>query len=157
VQRKQMRHSERRISVTAAICVLSASSMAHAGPVLGTAAHTLTTNTPPARSARPLTLTLTAPRAPAMSMHRQPLALDAPRQGLIGRETASQLAPTDTKGAVAFPIRWQKRTEIERVARDIKHNGLPLVHLWGTGRSLLAIGLSPHGVPGIYFTQKVPD
>ena len=93
----------------------------------------------------------------AMSMHRQPLALDAPRQSLIGRETASQLAPTDTKGAVAFPIRWQKRTEIERVARDIKHNGLPLVHLWGTGRSLLAIGLSPHGVPGIYFTQKVPD
>ena len=53
MQRKQMRHSERRISVTAAICVLSASSMAHAGPVLGTAAHTLATNTPHARSARP--------------------------------------------------------------------------------------------------------
>src|ERR1700730_10461993 len=142
-----IRHSERRISVTAEICVLSPSSMAHAGPVLGTAAHTLATNTPHARSARPLTLTLTAPRAPAMSMHRQPLALDAPRHGLIGRETAGTLAQTDTKGSVAFPIRWQKRTEIERGARNFKHNGLPLVHLWGAGRNLIAIGLSPHAFP----------
>jgi hypothetical protein len=152
-----MRHSRSRMLVVATMCACGASSMAHAGAALSTAAQALATNTPHTPGARPLTLTLTTPPAPAMSVHRQPLALDAPRYGLGGRETAAHLAPTEREGAVAFPIHWQKRTELERIARDFRHNGLPLVRLWGSGRNLLAIGLSPRRVPGIYFTQKVPD
>jgi hypothetical protein len=152
-----MRHSRSRMLVVATMCACGASSMAHAGPPLSAPAQALAINTPPTPSARPLTLTPTTLPAPAMSVHPQPLALDAPRLGLVGRETVAHLAPTEREGVVAFPIQWQKRTELERIARNFRHNGLPLVRLWGSGRNLLAIGLSPHRVPGIYFTQNVPD
>jgi hypothetical protein len=33
---------------------------------------------------------------------------------------------------------------------------LPLVHLWESPHYLLALGLSNHKVPGLYFTQKLP-
>jgi hypothetical protein len=150
---EQIRRSYSRISVAAAVCVCSVSSMAHAGTADLTAALALATDAQHARSARAMTLTLAAPIAP----HRQQLTFEAPRQEIIGRESAPQFASSDTESAIAFPIAWQKRIELERVVRNFRHNGLPLVHLWGEGRNLLAIGLSPHGVPGIYFTQKVPD
>jgi hypothetical protein len=44
-----------------------------------------------------------------------------------------------------------------RAARNFRRNGLPLVRLWESGHGLVALGLNPHGVPGIYFTQKVQD
>jgi hypothetical protein len=152
-QTKQIRPCHSRTPIAAAICLCSASSMAHAGTALSTAALAVATNAQHARSVPAMTLTLTAPPPP----QRQQLAFDAPRQGIVGRESAPQFASSDTEHAVAFPIPWQKRTEIERVVRNFRHNGLPLVRLWGEGRNLLAIGLNPHGVPGIYFTQKLPD
>jgi hypothetical protein len=91
-------------------------------------------------------------------MQRRLRAFDQRFHGLDGQEFAAQ--PNTTAGAgnasITFPVRWQK-PEIERVVRNFRHQGLSLVHLWGSGRNVLAIGLSPHGVPGIYFTQRVPD
>jgi hypothetical protein len=64
-----------------------------------------------------------------------------------------------TRFGVAFPIKWQKEPQIVTAARKFRRQGLPLVHLWqsDSGEHVLAIGLNPHGVPGIWFTQKVPD
>jgi hypothetical protein len=60
----------------------------------------------------------------------------------------------------AFPIRWESTPanldpKVVSLARNFRHNGLPIVHLWGSGRNLLALGLNPHGKPGIYFTQNM--
>jgi hypothetical protein len=44
-----------------------------------------------------------------------------------------------------------------RSARYFRRRGLPLVHLWESPQFLLALGLSGHGVPGVYFTQKLPN
>jgi hypothetical protein len=61
-----------------------------------------------------------------------------------------------------FAIHWQSHPdgvdpEVVRLARNYRRDGLPVVHLWQSGRSLLHIGLNPHGVPGIYFTQKMGE
>jgi hypothetical protein len=60
----------------------------------------------------------------------------------------------------AFPIKWEStpanlNPKIVSLARNFRHNGLPIVHLWGSGRNLLALGLNPHGKPGLYFTQNM--
>jgi hypothetical protein len=41
-------------------------------------------------------------------------------------------------------------------ARSYRHRGLPLVDLWQSSHYMVALGLSNHGVPGVYFTQKLP-
>jgi hypothetical protein len=41
-------------------------------------------------------------------------------------------------------------------ARNYRHRGLPLVDLWQSSHYMVALGLSNHGVPGVYFTQKLP-
>ena len=158
-QTKQMQHSDSRIAVAAAICVWVASAAAHAGAAIDTAAQVSAPNISLARSAQPLKrLTLTAPQALAISGHRpHALGIGGPRQMESGRESAPQLTPVDRESKVAFPIQWQRGTAMERVARNYKYNGVPLVHLSGAGGTMLAIGVSPRGVPGIYFTQKVPD
>ena len=68
------------------------------------------------------------------------------------------------RSAVGFTIHWQNQNnpsfvspKLASLARNFRHNGLPVVHLWQSGRNLLAIGLNPHGKPGIYFTQQLPD
>jgi len=104
---------------------------------------------------------------------RAPQRLDGVRQGLGG---GLQGLPVRTGGVdadvrdagvgentrVAFAIRWHDNPdivspEVASLVRNFRHNGLPIVHLWQSGRNLLAIGLNQHGKPGIYFTQKLPD
>jgi hypothetical protein len=59
-------------------------------------------------------------------------------------------------------IHWQPTDvpfvspRIASLVRNFRHDGLPLVHLWESGRNLLAIGLDPRGKPSIYFTQHLP-
>jgi hypothetical protein len=33
---------------------------------------------------------------------------------------------------------------------------LPVLHIWESSNYLVALGLSNHGVPGVYFSQKLP-
>jgi hypothetical protein len=94
------------------------------------------------------------------TLRRQPL--DQPRLAAFAlRESDVHLNPADehTQFGVSFPIKWQKEPQIVTTARKFRRQGLPLVHLWqsDSGEHVLAIGLNPHGVPGIWFTQKVPD
>jgi hypothetical protein len=41
-------------------------------------------------------------------------------------------------------------------ARNYHRRGLPVLHLWESSNYLVALGLSNHGVPGLYFSQKLP-
>ena len=61
-----------------------------------------------------------------------------------------------------FPIQWRESREIagpELVSRirNYKRDGFPIVQLWqsSSDQSRVAIGVNPHGLPGIYFTHHV--
>ena len=65
-----------------------------------------------------------------------------------------------------FGVRWQTMPGpawVQRVpswviqdARTYHRRGLPVIHLWESSNYLVALGLSNHGVPGVYFSQKLP-
>jgi hypothetical protein len=65
-----------------------------------------------------------------------------------------------------FGVRWQTTLGpawVQRVpswliqdAKTYHRRGLPVLHLWESSNYLLALGLSNHGVPGVYFSQKLP-
>jgi hypothetical protein len=65
-----------------------------------------------------------------------------------------------------FGVRWQTTLGpawVQRVpswliqdAKTYHRRGLPVLHLWESTNYLLALGLSNHGVPGVYFSQKLP-
>jgi hypothetical protein len=41
-------------------------------------------------------------------------------------------------------------------AKRYRHRGLPILNLWESSHYLVAVGLSNRGVPGVYFSQKLP-
>ena len=41
-------------------------------------------------------------------------------------------------------------------AKTYHRRGLPVLHLWESSNYLVALGLSNHGVAGLYFPQKLP-
>jgi hypothetical protein len=45
---------------------------------------------------------------------------------------------------------------VTETAKNYRHRGLPLVDLWQSSHCMVALGLSNHGVPGVYFSQKLP-
>jgi hypothetical protein len=65
-----------------------------------------------------------------------------------------------------FGVRWQTTLGpawVQRVpawliqdAKTYHRRGLPVLHLWESSNYLVALGLSNHGVPGVYFSQKLP-
>jgi hypothetical protein len=59
----------------------------------------------------------------------------------------------DSRNKPHFPIRWQVSPDVVRVARQFRRRGLPILRLWRSNYSVLAIGLNPRGVPGIYVTR----
>jgi hypothetical protein len=105
-----------------------------------------------------LVLTLDPSRVDSVLMRRQYVVFTGGPTGYTAREldVRSPVSPS-TEASIAFPIAWEKRSDIERAVRQFKQNGLPIVHLWGSGRSSLALGVNPKRVPGIYFTQTIPN
>jgi hypothetical protein len=101
---------------------------------------------------------------PVIAQHRPQ---DEPRHALTGPQdwsvrTATIGADEEGRSRVAFAIHWHDNPtivspKVASLARNFRHNGLPIVHLWQSGRNLLAIGLNPRGKPGIYFTQQLSD
>jgi hypothetical protein len=64
--------------------------------------------------------------------------------------------------AGAFAIRWQNNNaavspQVVHMVRNFRHDGLPLLRLWQSQKGVLAVGLNPRGVPGVYFTHRVPE
>jgi hypothetical protein len=96
-----------------------------------------------------------------MMITREQLSLQAPPPSAAkSRNVNGALesdAATQAGTRAAFAMRWQRGPEFIRVARGFPRRGLPVVRLWESGPSLLAIGVSPRGVPGIYFTLNDSD
>jgi hypothetical protein len=114
------------------------------------------------RNSRPHALDLSAPRTAPLSEPPRPLWLDQSRgSSATSKEETRQFAKsTALVGMRPQPIlviHWQTEPDLLRIARNLRRNGLPVVSLWRSGRSLAALGVSPRGVPGLYFTQKAQD
>jgi hypothetical protein len=147
-------HSLDRLKVLPAMLGVLAATVANAGAPSGL---------PPAQAQLPAphTMDLSAPRLGPVRERAGPLRFDhlhgssATANGATRQFTQS--FDDELRAKSAFVIRWQTKPELERVARNLRHNGLPVVKLWHSGRGLVALGLSPRGVPGLYFTQKTQD
>jgi hypothetical protein len=111
-----------------------------------------------ARSRNPneVTLSTVLPAAVANKLKSRalPQPLDEPR---FATEHFRDLPepPVGVSNA-GMDIPWQKNRLVALV-RNYKRDGLPIVHLYQSDRSFVAIGLSKHGVPGIYFTKHIAD
>jgi len=85
-----------------------------------------------------------------------------PRTDMPSATEAQMASPIASR----FDVRWQTSPGpawVQNVpdwvtsnARNYRHRGLPLVHLWESPHYLVALGLSNHGVPGLYFSQRLP-
>jgi hypothetical protein len=46
--------------------------------------------------------------------------------------------------------------QILQELRNYKRQGMPILHLVNTSQTVVALGLSNHGKPGLYFTRRLP-
>lgn len=79
---------------------------------------------------------------------------------------AAVLPDLQSANASRFDVRWRPvigPVWVQSVpawmidnARSYRHRGLPIVHLWESSHYQIALGLSNRGVPGVYFSQKLP-
>ncbi len=93
-----------------------------------------------------------------------PLPLDTPRQAIVNLHEAQGRPVTEDAAEAGLHnprgLHWQDGSApisptLVSLARNYHREGLPVVRLWQADRNMVSIGLNPHGVPGIYFTQKM--
>ena len=46
--------------------------------------------------------------------------------------------------------------QILQELRNYRRQGMPILHLVNSAQTVVALGLSNHGKPGLYFTHKLP-
>jgi hypothetical protein len=99
-----------------------------------------------------------------MTPERKIVPLDQLRGKPIQESAAiapSTATASEEHSPVAFGINWRTQPgiinpqEIVSRAHNLRRSGLPIVHLWQSNQNLVSLGLSPHGVPGVYFTQSM--
>lgn len=110
---------------------------------------------------------LPSPRVAVMNAERQVLRLEGDHHVASFRTPGARVlltnaAVTEPETRVAFPIHWQNlplpvSPEVVHVVKHFRHEGLPVLRLWQSGRNLLHVGLNGHGTPGIWFVQRSPD
>jgi hypothetical protein len=155
-------------NAAAAMLLLCASSAAFAGnPSIGGTLRDMAEAPRASNGLRSVSIArvtaLAVPRAAAPTPASKVTPLDQPR---TQPHQETNTAPgTDGTGESRLPpalnIKWQTQAgpvnphEIVSQAHNIRRSGLPIVHLWQSQNNLVALGLSPHGVPGVYFTQRL--
>jgi hypothetical protein len=114
----------------------------------------------------------TAPRVAAMSLAalrpnlgvRPQMALDAPRPNALNLHEPQPRLPSPEAAVAGIHnpqgLHWEDASapvnpHLISMARNYHHDGLPVVKLWQADRNMVSIGLNPHGVPGIFFTQTM--
>jgi hypothetical protein len=115
----------------------------------------------PTPNVHPLNTTLLV--RTATKLQAQPVPLDEPRPVLPNareQPSAADADPSAQEHRAALDLRWRETREIAgpgivSLIRNYRRDGLPVVQLWQTHQSLLAIGVNPHGLPGIYFRRNV--
>ena len=145
------------------LAVLACPVLCNAGPLSGVI-HKVGPGRPD-NAARATGLSLAAVRTNfGLAQHEHPQPLDTPRQAIVNLHEA-QVRPVAEDAAEAGlhnprGLHWQDGSApisptLVSLARNYHREGLPVVRLWRADRNMVSIGLNPHGVPGIYFTQKM--
>jgi hypothetical protein len=156
----------RRRALLAVLCLAPLSALAGGTPLtvvgnLATSTGRFVSDRTASHAPRPLSLTLASP---SVSMtegtHGMP-RLDSMRPATRGEPVRFGEDP-ELGLRTAFPIRWQNTPgdvspELVHIAKHFRHEGLPVLRLWQSGRNLLHVGLNGHGTPGIWFTQRAAD
>lgn len=140
---------------------LSVAGTAVAGP-LGNLAGNLHRAT---GAAHPAAVTLAALHPRVDLAARPQLSLDAPRPNTLNLHEAQPRLPAavdlvETAAHNPHGLHWEDASapvnpHLITLARNYHHDGLPVVKLWQADRNMVSIGLNPHGVPGIFFTQTM--
>jgi hypothetical protein len=161
--------------LAAALLLLSATAIAYAGPGLGADTARLFSPQPRASSVSariptltlPSPLTVPSPRTATMAVESsRAIPLDQPRLPRSIQETAASTPDPsrnmDESSPIAFSIQWRSHPtlvspEVVSRARNLRRSGLPIVHLWQSNNNVVALGLSPRGIPGVYFTQRISN
>ena len=156
----ESKRQQRRINILAAIFVVLAATAANAGAPAGIMP---SANTPELLP-HPHMLDLAAPQLRPMSERARPLRFDqargSPATAVATRQPTQSSFDVEFRPNSAFVMHWQTRPKLVIIVRNFRRSGLPIVTLWQAGRGsrgLLALGLSPRGVPGLYFTQKTRE
>lgn len=143
-----------------ALSTVLAASTATAGPLGNLAGNLHHASGAP----HPAAVTLAALHPRVDLMPRPQLSLDAPRPNTVNLHEARPHAPAaDAAEALAHSpqgLHWEDGSapvnpHLVSLARNYHHDGLPVVKLWQADRNMVSIGLNPHGVPGIFFTQTM--
>jgi hypothetical protein len=92
-------------------------------------------------------VSLDAPRQNAVSLHEAQPRLPSAEAAVAGAHGLQGLHFEDASATV--------NPNLIRMARNYHHDGLPVVKLWQADRNMVSVGLNPHGVPGIFFTQAL--
>jgi hypothetical protein len=143
--------------------LLGATSLAHAATPFEQVAERLGQAHPVHSQREVLNLAFAPIPVATLAQHSPQRFAEAPHSTPSSLSLRTAIASNEEgRSAVAFSIRWQNNPsfvspKLASLARNFRHSGLPIVHLWQSGRNLLAVGLNPHGKPGIYFTQQLPD
>jgi hypothetical protein len=101
----------------------------------------------PDLAAGPKPVSLDTPRANTLSLHEEQAKLPTAEAAVAGMHNPQGLHFEDASATVS--------PNLIRLARNYHHDGLPVVKLWQADRNMVSIGLNPHGVPGIFFTQSL--
>ncbi len=147
------------MKVALALLLLGGWSLSLAGPADNGAGPRQSKSRMQTSSPAPLNVALPANTAAKLSAH--PVPLDEPRGTRVNPDTAAEVAePKGERATAGLDIRWRESREIVgpdmvSMIRNYRRDGLPVVHLYQSGQNLLAIGVNPHGLPGIYFTRHV--
>ena len=82
--------------------------------------------------------------ANVVNEHAKESELDSPVARLLG-----DVRWTVWRDWINNPPDWVK------AAKNYKRQGMPIIHLMQSKDTLVALGISSHGKPGLYFTRKV--
>ncbi len=140
---------ETAVRLLVALALWGTCGAAAAGNLVATNIHAAAQTLPAAKRVRPAhSLDLSGPRVPLTATHGQGPRLSA-KPALRTQSAGEIRIASESAASAAGPIsiHWQSKPEIVRVARQFRHNGLPLVRLWQSGPNLLAIGLNHTGYP----------
>jgi hypothetical protein len=161
-QRKTVRETARALELASFLLLASAAVMAgplsnlarniqgggghKTGAAPRVAAMSLAALRPNLGGSRPQ-MALDAPRANALNLHEAQPRLPPPEGVPAGMHTPQGLHWEDASAPV--------NPHLISLARNYHHDGLPVVKLWQADRNMVSIGLNPHGLPGIFFTQTM--
>lgn len=73
----------------------------------------------------------------------------------FGRQTPASHSAADSLQLPALGSVRPGESRIGTMARQFKRDGLPVARLWQSDTSLLHLGLSPKGKPGLWFVGKL--